>query len=724
MNCQADLQSWLKSAQNCVLQVIRPCAGWIPCLQRRRQVHPAASSPFAGREFIHLSSHRRIRVVHIGVNECNSSGLCVNGAGTHMEIMGLPSEGCHYTSKQRHLSLVSNCSELSSEEYWFTRWNKPLRMSDSCNCSFRKSWRNSLRDSRIMLNQVEERIKNDTSQILDDSTLREECVDQEDKLSSRSYKLLQIESFVEEVLQEVWNEVFSCLPQIERKVENSSQLELRCVPHCNSMQHNNSSELHYVCSMKDEPVGKNQFRNDDVIPHAVISCHEIPDDNHAVETLNHNIEGTHKQQLVNTSPKSVGCVNPTFFGSSINPDLLEYAVVPGAPSVECDAFFLRTDLPGFVGMGAECFDDPDSGFNTVSLECNRAINADCFKVASKHSDVGQLSHVTEKTLTESYTANPNEIHLTALQARISADSQFSDKIIEAKDDAHEYNQTTFTSVDIRLPDTCRTQSNIADVGPKVQKSDIQHRKIKQCYHTANLKRLKPLLYFLHGVGCSADVWSALLQYFTAAGYEVVAPDMLGHGYSAAPDKASAYAFHRLLKDSIDIFDRFVGEHRSCVVIGHAYGCSLAAALARYRAQQVSHLILISGGGPAPLAPRTADSRPPSISPCLLACMKPLLMCGFRRNILYAPCGKHIESCPSMTKGVPRYVLHHVAQGQDWPEGDATFHRRILAPTLLVHGLQDPYVTLVQECEMERREWKIKGLLQDFINIHQRIEEEE
>lgn len=52
---------------------------------------------------------------------------------------------------------------------------------------------------------------------------------------------------------------------------------------------------------------------------------------------------------------------------------------------------------------------------------------------------------------------------------------------------------------------------------------------------------------------------------------MLAPDMLGHGYSAAPDKASAYTFHRLLKDSIDIFDRFVGEHRKCVVIGHAYG---------------------------------------------------------------------------------------------------------------------------------------------------------
>ena len=75
--------------------------------------------------------------------------------------------------------------------------------------------------------------------------------------------------------------------------------------------------------------------------------------------------------------------------------------------------------------------------------------------------------------------------------------------------------------------------------------------------------------------------------------------------------------------------------------------------------------------------------------------------------MYAPCGKHIDSCPTMSKGIPRYVMRYVSEGQDWPEGDATFHRRILAPTLLVHGLQDPYVTLVQECEMERVSFHIR-----------------
>jgi hypothetical protein len=351
-----------------------------------------------------------------------------------------------------------------------------------------------------MLNQMQEEIKNDTCQMLDSTALCEECVDQEDKLSSRSYKPLQIETFVEEVLQEVWNEVFSCLSQIEHKVKNSSHLEPKCMPHCVNIQHNNGSELHYVCSTKDEPVGNNQFRNDDFNHQTVISCHEIPDGCHVVETFNNNIEGTNKQHLVSTSLKSVGCVNPTFLGSNINPDLLEYAVVPGAPTVEFDAFFVSTDLPGFVGMGAECFDDTDSGFNTVSLESNhRTTNADCCKIASEHSSAGQPVCVMEKTATESHTAIPNEIHLTELQPCISADSQFSDKIIEAKDDAQEYNQTTITSVDIRLPDTCKTQeSSIEDLGPKSQKSNIQHRTIKECYHTRNLRSLVSHIFIVYG----------------------------------------------------------------------------------------------------------------------------------------------------------------------------------------------------------------------------------
>lgn len=75
-----------------------------------------------------------------------------------------------------------------------------------------------------------------------------------------------------------------------------------------------------------------------------------------------------------------------------------------------------------------------------------------------------------------------------------------------------------------------------------------------------------------------------------------------------------------------------------------------------------------------------------------------------REILYTPRGKHFAvdalSGSSITP-TPRYVLENVARGQNWPEGDIAFHRRITVPTLLLHGMKDDRVTLVEMCEMER-----------------------
>lgn len=71
-----------------------------------------------------------------------------------------------------------------------------------------------------------------------------------------------------------------------------------------------------------------------------------------------------------------------------------------------------------------------------------------------------------------------------------------------------------------------------------------------------------------------------------------------------------------------------------------------------------------------------------------------------RSLFYSSRGKHLGPCDTNT-AVPKNVLRYIEKGQHWPEGDAAFHRRILVPTLLVHGLQDKKITLVQECEMER-----------------------
>jgi len=56
-------------------------------------------------------------------------------------------------------------------------------------------------------------------------------------------------------------------------------------------------------------------------------------------------------------------------------------------------------------------------------------------------------------------------------------------------------------------------------------------------------------------------------------------------------------------------------------------CSFGAAVTRYRPQSVAQLVMVSGGGPTPLAPPGGVYSFPRY---LLGCAKPLLMCGFRR----------------------------------------------------------------------------------------------
>ncbi|XP_018578974.1 protein ABHD8-like [Anoplophora glabripennis] len=230
------------------------------------------------------------------------------------------------------------------------------------------------------------------------------------------------------------------------------------------------------------------------------------------------------------------------------------------------------------------------------------------------------------------------------------------------------------------------------------KNSVDDSRFKRCVHKKVQK--KPLVMLQHGIGASAEVWSLIINALVQRGFEVVAPDMLGHGLSSAPDKSNYYTFSNLLLQALTIFDHYMtDDKRKCILIGHSYGCSLVTALYPHRAQQIAQLILISGGGPTPLAPPVKENE---ISPfgCAYNFLHPLLYCGLKRSFFYSSRGKHFGPC-DIGSGLPEYVLQNIANGQKWPDGDAAFHRRILIPTLLVHGLQDKNVTLVQECEMER-----------------------
>ncbi|XP_057368584.1 uncharacterized protein LOC130689664 [Daphnia carinata] len=212
---------------------------------------------------------------------------------------------------------------------------------------------------------------------------------------------------------------------------------------------------------------------------------------------------------------------------------------------------------------------------------------------------------------------------------------------------------------------------------------------------------KPLLYFIHGAGESSECWKVLMHHFAGLGYEVLAIDLLGHGFSHTPLVEKSYTFKKLLGDVISVFDAHISNGRKCALIGHGYGCSFAVALSRQRSANVTLLALLSSGGPTPLAPPVNWRREWKLPASMLHCLRSILPCGMRRNVFYGPRGKSCLHDTIYFQSLPSYVRHHLAVGQTWPEGDVAFHRKIVMPTLLVHGLKDPFVSLVEMCEMER-----------------------
>lgn len=91
------------------------------------------------------------------------------------------------------------------------------------------------------------------------------------------------------------------------------------------------------------------------------------------------------------------------------------------------------------------------------------------------------------------------------------------------------------------------------------------RKILSCKGT----HTDVALFFIHGVGGSLDIWGSQLDFFSRLGYEVIAPDLAGHGASSAPQISAAYTFYALAEDIRLIFKRYARKRN--ILIGHSYG---------------------------------------------------------------------------------------------------------------------------------------------------------
>ncbi|KAF9038946.1 alpha/beta-hydrolase [Hymenopellis radicata] len=99
------------------------------------------------------------------------------------------------------------------------------------------------------------------------------------------------------------------------------------------------------------------------------------------------------------------------------------------------------------------------------------------------------------------------------------------------------------------------------------------------YFSSPQDETKPYLLFLHGFPSSSYDWRYQIQFFSAQGYGLVVPDMLGYGGTGKPEDVEAYKSSLITKDLVEILDHEDAER--VVAIGHDWGSKPTSRLANY-----------------------------------------------------------------------------------------------------------------------------------------------
>jgi len=99
----------------------------------------------------------------------------------------------------------------------------------------------------------------------------------------------------------------------------------------------------------------------------------------------------------------------------------------------------------------------------------------------------------------------------------------------------------------------------------------------------------PVMVLIHGFASSNLVWSKVLLPLADAGFRVIAPDLLGYGYSGKP-RDFDYTIPRQAQMVVGLLKQLQIEN--AVVVGSSYGGAVAATIALDYADVVRKLVLV------------------------------------------------------------------------------------------------------------------------------------
>jgi pimeloyl-ACP methyl ester carboxylesterase len=99
----------------------------------------------------------------------------------------------------------------------------------------------------------------------------------------------------------------------------------------------------------------------------------------------------------------------------------------------------------------------------------------------------------------------------------------------------------------------------------------------------------PAIILIHGFTAFNLVWSEVLLPISAAGFRVIAPDLLGHGFTEKP-KGGEYTIESQARMVIGLMEHLGIE--SATLVGNSYGGAIAAICALDYSARVARLVLV------------------------------------------------------------------------------------------------------------------------------------
>ncbi len=100
---------------------------------------------------------------------------------------------------------------------------------------------------------------------------------------------------------------------------------------------------------------------------------------------------------------------------------------------------------------------------------------------------------------------------------------------------------------------------------------------------------------LHGFPDSWHLWRTQIDALSSSGFQVIAPDLRGHGASDRPEDVAAYRMPELTADILAVLDH-LGVGRTAVA-GHDWGAALAWNFTHRHPEIVERLAVLSVGHP-------------------------------------------------------------------------------------------------------------------------------